>query len=51
MHFRAKTYQHIEVADHNFRNSASMKIVSKEEMTKFLGPSVIQTICTNFNDV
>ena len=35
MHFRAKTYQHIEVADHNFEIPASMKIVSKEEMTKF----------------
>jgi hypothetical protein len=35
MHFAAKSYQHVEVADHNFEIPASMKIVSKEEMTKF----------------
>lgn len=35
MHFSAKSYQHVEVPDHNFEIPASMKIVSKEEMTKF----------------
>jgi hypothetical protein len=35
MHFAAKSYQHVEVADHNFEIPASMKIVSKEEMAKF----------------
>ena len=35
MHFKAKSYQHVEVPDNVFEVPASMKIVSKEEMAKF----------------
>lgn len=35
MHFEAKSYQRIKIPDNAFEVPASMKIVSKEEMTKF----------------
>lgn len=35
MHFKAKSYDKVKVAESEFEVPASMKIVSKEEMTKF----------------
>jgi len=35
MHFLAKSYKNISVADHSFEIPATMKIVPKEEMEKF----------------
>jgi hypothetical protein len=36
LHFSAKSYSHVEIPDQTFEIPASMKIVSKEEMAKFI---------------
>ena len=36
LQFSAKSYSHLEVPDQTFEIPASMKIISKEEMTKFI---------------
>ncbi|MEI6020505.1 MAG: hypothetical protein WCR21_05195 [Bacteroidota bacterium] len=36
LHFAAKSYSHVEVPDQTFEIPASMKIISKEEMAKFI---------------
>lgn len=36
LHFSAKSYSHVEIPDQTFEIPASMKIISKEEMAKFI---------------
>lgn len=36
LHFTAKSYSHVEIPDPTFEVPASMKIISKEEMAKFI---------------
>lgn len=36
LHFSAKSYSHVEIPDQTFEIPASMKIITKEEMAKFI---------------